>query len=101
MKSSWFFLVVAFIFSEYILLVLIKKKKNKNSKFFKLFLGWAATTSAPGGFSAVALQSCLQVEKPEQPWLLCVHNAVSVSPVLLSATFPFEGAVYVLGIYIL
>lgn len=69
--------------------------------FFKLFLGWAATTSAPGGFSAVALQSCLQVEKPEQPCLLCVHNAVSVSPVLLTATFPFEGALYVLGIYML
>lgn len=80
MKSSWFFLVLAFVGSEYILLgfftfkllffltILLLLLAIICFLFFNFILLWggAAATSAPGGFSAVfPLQWYLQVEKPK------------------------------------
>lgn len=78
-KSSGFFLVLACISSEYIL----------------IFFGWELLLQLLG--SPPPLQYS-QVEKLERPQLLCVHNGISFGPVAILLTFPFGIAAYVLGV---
>lgn len=81
-KSSGFFLLLAYVSSEYIL----------------VFFGWKLLLQLLGSLPTPPPLLYSQTEKLEWSQLLCVHNGISFGPAAILLTFPFGVAAYVLGI---